>query len=53
MKKLLNPETSDQETLCLKAVVNAMELNSPEKIAESTLNRASKKTKNRHPDLFR
>ena len=53
MKKLLNPETSDQETLCLKAVINAMELNSPAKVAEASLNRASKRTKARHPDMFR
>lgn len=53
LQKMLNPETSEQETLGLKAVVNALDLMSPKKIAENTLSRASKKTKTRHPEMFR
>jgi hypothetical protein len=53
LQKMLNPETPEQETLGLKAVVNALDLMSPKKIAEGTLSRAAKKTKARHPDMFR
>ena len=53
MARMLNPEISDQETLNLKAVLNALELMSPTKIAEATLSRAAKKTKARHPEMFR
>ena len=50
---MLKADTSDQETLNLKAVLNALDLMSPTKIAEANLSRAAKKTKARHPDMFR
>lgn len=53
LKKMLNPETSEQETLNLKAVVNALNVLSPVKVAEASLSRAAKKTKIRHPEIFR
>jgi hypothetical protein len=53
LSKMLNAQTSDQETLGLKAAINVMEAYSPAKIGEGLLNRSSKKTKNRYPELFR
>jgi len=53
LTKMLKADTSDQETLNLKAVLNALDLMSPTKIAEANLSRAAKKTKARHPDMFR
>lgn len=53
LAKMLNPQTNEQETLALKAAINVMEANSPAKIGEGLLNRSSKKTKNRYPELFR
>jgi hypothetical protein len=53
MEKLLNPDTSDQETLNLKAVINALNLLSPKKVADATLMRAAKRNKKRHPELFK
>ena len=53
LARMLNPEISDQETLNLKAVLNALELKTKKKIAEATLSRAAKKTKARHPEMFR
>ena len=53
LAKMLNPQTNEQETLALKAAINVMESNSPAKIGEGLLNRSSKKTKNRYPELFR
>lgn len=53
LKRLLSSSTSDEETVKLKAVLNALDLSSPTKIAEEMISRASKKTKQRYPDLVR
>lgn len=53
LQKMLNHSTSDEETIKLKAVVNAMDLNTPSKIGEALLSRGSKKAKQRYPELIR
>jgi hypothetical protein len=53
LAKLLDPGTSAEETLALKAVVNALETLSPTALAEKTLKIESKNKKAMHPELFK
>ena len=53
LTKMLKADTSDQETLNLKAVLNALDLMSPTKIAEATCLGLLKKLKHATPDMFR
>lgn len=53
LAKLLDKETSADETLALKAVVNALEALSPLALAERTLKVEAKNRKVSHPELFK
>jgi hypothetical protein len=50
---MLDGSTSPEETLALKAVVNALEGLSPISLAEKTLKIEIKNRKVEHPELFR
>ena len=53
LAKLLDPSTSPEETLGLKAVVNALENLSPLSLAETVLKIESKNQKVKHPEMFK
>jgi len=53
LAKLLDKDTSADETLALKAVVNALEALSPLSLAEKTLKIEAKNRKVSHPELFK
>ena len=53
LSRMLDPDTSPETTLALKAVVNAMETVSSMALAEKTLKIESKNRKVKHPELFR
>lgn len=53
LAKLLDRETSPEETLHLKAVINALETLSPMALAEKTLKIEVKNRKVAHPELFK
>jgi hypothetical protein len=53
LSKMLDGSTSPEETLALKAVVNALEGLSPISLAEKTLKIEIKNRKVEHPELFR
>ena len=53
LKKLLCSSTTDEETVKIKAVINALDRMSPAKIGEELISRASKRTKERYPELIR
>jgi len=53
LSKMLNGATSDQETLVLKGVVNALEQLSPLQLVETTLKVAVKNGKVKHPEMFK
>jgi hypothetical protein len=53
LSKMLDGSTSPEETLALKAVVNALEGLSPLSLAEKTLKIEVKNRKVQHPELFK
>ena len=53
LARLLDPSTSPEETLGLKAVVNALENLSPLSLAETVLKIESKNQKVKHPEMFK
>lgn len=53
LAKLLDRDTSPEETLQIKAVINAMEALSPMALAEKTLKVEVKNRKVAHPELFK
>lgn len=53
LSKLLDPDTSADETLALKAVVNALEALSPLSLAEKALKVEVKNRKVSNPEMFR
>ena len=53
LSRMLDKDTSPEETLALKAVVNALESVSPMALAEKTLKIESKNRKVKHPELFK
>lgn len=53
LSRMLDPDTSPENTLSLKAVVNALESVSPMALAEKTLKIESKNRKVKHPELFK
>ena len=53
LSKLLDKDTSAEDTLALKAVVNALEALSPLALAERTLKVEAKNRKVSNPELFK
>lgn len=53
LSRLLDRDTSPEETLQIKAVINAMETLSPMSLAEKTLKVEVKNRKVAHPELFK
>ena len=53
LAKMLDRDTSEEETLHLKAVINALEALSPMALAEKTLKIEVKNRKVAHPELFK
>jgi hypothetical protein len=53
LAKLLDPGTSAEETLALKAVVNALETLSPLSLAEKTLKIEVKNSKVKNPETWK
>lgn len=53
LSKMLGGTTSDQETLVLKGVVNALESLSPLQLVETSLKIAVKNGKVSHPEMFK
>ena len=53
LSKLLDKDTSAEETLALKAVVNALEALSPLSLAEKTLKIEVKNRKISNPEMFK
>ena len=53
LAKMLNPDTSPEETVCLKAVVNALETLSPMALAETVLKIESKNSKQKNPEMWK
>lgn len=51
--KMLHPETSSEETLQIKAIVNALTSLSPMALAEKTLKIQAKQLKAEHPEMWR
>jgi len=53
LTKMLDPSTSAEETLALKAVVNALEKVSPLALVETVIKIETKNLKTSHPKMFR
>jgi hypothetical protein len=53
LSRMLDPSTSREETLNLKAVVNALDNLSPMSLAQSVLKIESKSLKTSHPEMFK
>jgi hypothetical protein len=53
LSKMLDRETSTEETVALKAVVNALENLSPMALAETVIKIESKSLKKHSPDMFK
>ena len=53
LSKMLSASTSSEETLALKAVVNALENLSPMALVETVLKIESKSLKTKHPEMFK
>ena len=53
LSKMLGGATSDQETLVLKGVINALESLSPLQLVENSLKIAVKNGKVSHPEMFK
>ena len=50
---MLDANTSPEETVCLKAVVNALETLSPMALAETVLKIESKNSKQKNPQMWK
>lgn len=53
LARMLDSDTSSEETIQIKAVINALEGLSPMALAEKTLKIESKNRKVKHPELFK
>jgi hypothetical protein len=53
LSKMLDRETSPEETIALKAVVNALETLSPMALAEAVIKIESKNLKKHSPEMFK
>ena len=53
LAKMLDRDTTPEETIALKAVINALEGLSPMGLAEKTLKIEVKNRKVKHPELFK
>jgi len=53
LSKMLDRETSPEETIALKAVVNALENLSPMALAEAVIKIESKNLKKHSPEMFK
>jgi hypothetical protein len=53
LAKMLDPSTSSEETVALKAVVNALESLSPMAIANTILKIEAKNSKVKHPEMWK
>lgn len=53
LARMLDRETPPEETLALKAVVNALESLSPISLAEAVLKIESKNLKTKHPEMWK
>lgn len=53
LSKMLDRDTTPEETIALKAVINALEGLSPMGLAEKTLKIETKNRKVKHPELFK
>jgi hypothetical protein len=53
LAKMLDRDTPPEETIAIKAVINALEGLSPMGLAEKTLKIESKNRKVKHPELFK
>ena len=53
LARMLDANTSPEETVCLKAVVNALETLSPMAIAEAVLRIEVKNSKMKNPDMWK
>lgn len=53
LSRMLDPDTTPEDTIAFKAVVNALENVSPMALAEKTLKIESKNRKVKHPELFK
>lgn len=53
LSKMLDRDTTPEETIALKAVINALEGLSPMGLAEKTLKIEAKNRKVKHPELFK
>lgn len=51
--RMLDPDTKPEETIQIKAVINALEGLSPMALAEKTLKIEAKNRKVKHPELFK
>jgi hypothetical protein len=50
---MLDPSTSAEDTIALKAVVNALEKVSPLALVETVIKVESKSIKSKHPQMFK
>lgn len=53
LSRMLDPDTSPEDTIALKAVINALETTSPMALAEKTLKIEAKNRKVKHPEMFK
>ena len=53
LARMLDANTSPEETVCLKAVVNALEKVSPMALAEAILRIESKNSKQQNPEMWK
>jgi len=53
LSRMLDPDTTPEDTIALKAVINALESVSPMVLAEKTLKIEVKNRKVKHPELFK
>ena len=53
LTRMLDANTSPEETVCLKAVVNALETLSPMALAETVLKIESKNSKQQNPEMWK
>ena len=53
LTKMLDPDTSSEETIALKAVVNALEKVSPLALVQTVVKIESKGLKKKHPQLVK
>jgi hypothetical protein len=53
LAKMLDPSTSSEETVALKAVVNALESLSPMALANTILKIEAKNSKVKHPEMWK